>query len=104
MPGQGLRRRAPRSLLPSDPDVAAVLDLLGLDALEVANEGVLVAVVAADAAEAAVAALRGHPTGARAAIAGGITADERGRVVLETRIGGRRLVDFPRGLLLPRIC
>ncbi|OHD74468.1 MAG: hypothetical protein A2177_12795, partial [Spirochaetes bacterium RBG_13_68_11] len=60
--------------LPSNPDVAAALDLLGLDALEVANEGVLVAVVAADAAEAAVAALRGHPTGARAAIAGGITA------------------------------
>ena len=90
--------------LPSDPDVAAVLDLLGLDALEVANEGVLVAVVAADAADAAVAALRGHPTGARAAIAGGITADGAGRVVLETRIGGRRLVDVPRGLLLPRIC
>jgi hydrogenase expression/formation protein HypE len=90
--------------LPSNPDVAAALDLLGLDALEVANEGVLVAVVAADAAEAAVAAMRGHPTGARAAIAGEITAAGPGRVALETRIGGRRLVDFPRGLLLPRIC
>jgi hydrogenase expression/formation protein HypE len=90
--------------LPSDPDVAAALDLLGLDALEVANEGVLVAVVAADAAEAAVASLRSHPTAAHAAIAGEITAAEGGRVVLETQIGGRRLVDFPRGLLLPRIC
>ncbi len=90
--------------LPSDVDVAVALDLLGLDALEVANEGVLVGVVAADAADAAVAAVRGHPTGARAAIAGEITADEPGRVVLETRIGGNRLVDFPRGLLLPRIC
>lgn len=90
--------------LPSDPDVAAVLDLLGLDALEVANEGVLVAIVAADAADAAVAALHGHPSGARAAIAGEITAGGAGRVVLETRVGGRRLVDFPRGLLLPRIC
>jgi hydrogenase expression/formation protein HypE len=90
--------------LPSNPDVAAALDLLGLDALEVANEGVLVAVVAADASEAAVAALRSHPTGARAAIAGEITAAGPGRVVLETRIGGHRLVDFPRGLLLPRIC
>ncbi|MCX7029375.1 MAG: hydrogenase expression/formation protein HypE [Spirochaetes bacterium] len=90
--------------VPADPDVAVALDLLGLDALEVANEGVLVAVVAADAAEAAVALLRSHPTGCRAAIAGEITADGPGRVVLETRIGGRRLVDFPRGLLLPRIC
>jgi hydrogenase expression/formation protein HypE len=90
--------------VPVDPDVAAVLDLLGLDALEVANEGVLVAVVAADAADAAVAALRAHLTGAHASIAGEITADGPGRVVLETRIGGRRLVDFPRGLQLPRIC
>jgi len=90
--------------LPSDPDVAAVLDLLGLDALEVANEGVLVAVVAADAADAAAEAMHSHPTGSHAAIAGEITVDGPGRVVLETRIGGRRLVDFPRGLLLPRIC
>ena len=90
--------------VPVDPDVAVALDLLGLDPLEVANEGVLAAVVAADDAEHALALLRGHPTGARAAIAGEITADEQGRVVLETRIGGHRLVDFPRGLLLPRIC
>lgn len=90
--------------VPTDPDVAAVLDLLGLDPLEVANEGVLVAIVAADAADAAIPLLRGHPTGARAASAGEVTADGPGRVVLETRIGGRRLVDFPRGLLLPRIC
>lgn len=102
--GAGFGIALREAALPSDPDVATVLDLLGLDALEVANEGVLAAVVAADAAEAAVAALRGHPTGARAAIAGVITADGTGRVVLETRIGGRRLVGFPRGLLLPRIC
>ena len=98
--GVALRERD----VPSDPDVAVALDLLGLDPLEVANEGVLVAVVAAEAAEAAVDLLRGHSTGARAAVAGAITADGPGRVVLETRIGGRRLVDFPRGLLLPRIC
>lgn len=90
--------------LPADPDVAAVLDLLGLDPLEVANEGVLVAVAAADAADAAVAAMRDHPTGAAAAACGEIAAEGPGRVVLETLIGGRRLVDFPRGLLLPRIC
>ncbi len=98
--GLSLRERD----VPVDPDVEVALDLLGLDALEVANEGVLVAVVAAEAADRALAALRGHPTGARAAIAGDIAADAPGRVVLHTRIGGRRLVDFPRGLLLPRIC
>ena len=90
--------------VPADPDVAAVLDLLGLDPLEVANEGVLVAVVAAEAADAAVSLLHDNPGGARAAVAGEVTADGPGRVVLETPIGGRRLVDFPRGLLLPRIC
>jgi hydrogenase expression/formation protein HypE len=98
--GVSLRERD----VPVDPDVAVALDLLGLDALEVANEGVLVAVVAAEAADHALAALRGHPTGARASIAGKITAVGPGRVVLETRVGGHRLVDFPRGLLLPRIC
>jgi hydrogenase expression/formation protein HypE len=90
--------------VPVDPDVAVALDLLGLDALEVANEGVLVAVVAAEVADRARDALRSHLTGARASIAGTITADGPGRVLLETRVGGRRLVDFPRGLLLPRIC
>ena len=90
--------------VPSDPDVAIALELLGLDALEVANEGVLVAVVAPEAADAAVASLRSLPTAPRAAIVGEITSDGPGRVVLETRIGGRRFVDFPRGLLLPRIC
>ncbi len=98
--GVSLRERD----VPVDSDVAVALDLLGLDALEVANEGVLVAIVAAEVADRALAALRSHPTGARAAIAGDITADAPGRVVLQTRIGGRRLVDFPRGLLLPRIC
>jgi hydrogenase expression/formation protein HypE len=102
--GAGVGMTVREAALPFDADVAAVLDLLGLDRLEVANEGVLVAIVAADAAEAAVALLRDHPTGARAAIAGEVTADGSGRVVLETPIGGRRLVDFPRGLLLPRIC
>jgi hydrogenase expression/formation protein HypE len=102
--GAGFGITVREAALPSDPDLTAVLDLLGLDALEVANEGVLVAVVAGDAAEAAVALLRGHPTGARAVIAGEVTASGLGRVVLETRIGGLRLVDFPRGLLLPRIC
>ncbi len=89
--------------VPADPTVEAVADTLGLSTLEIANEGVLVAVVAAEAARAAVTALRGHPRGASAAVAGEVTTDA-GRVTLETRIGGRRLLGLPRGLLLPRIC
>ena len=102
--GMGFGLTVRESAIPVDPEVAAVLDLLGLDALEVANEGVLVAVVAPETAELAVAALQSHPVGARAAIAGEVTGEGPGRVTLETRIGGRRLLDFPRGLLLPRIC
>jgi hydrogenase expression/formation protein HypE len=90
--------------VPVDGPVAAAADLLGLNPLEVANEGVLVAVVAAEAESAALQRLRAHPLGARAVAVGSATADHPGRVVLETIVGGRRILDLPRGLLLPRIC
>jgi hydrogenase expression/formation protein HypE len=90
--------------VPVDPGVASVADLLGLDPLEVANEGVLVAVVAARSAGRALAAVRDHPLGRRAALVGEVGAERSGRVTLATRVGGRRILDFPRGILLPRIC
>jgi len=90
--------------VPVDPGVASVSDLLGLDPLEIANEGVFVAVVAARSAARAIAALRSHELGAHAAVIGEVTAGVGGRVVLETRVGGKRMLDFPRGILLPRIC
>jgi hydrogenase expression/formation protein HypE len=89
---------------PVDGTVAAAAGLLGLNPLEIANEGVLVAVVAGDAAERALGILRAHPLGAEARDVGGVTAANPGRVLLETSIGGRRWLDMPRGLLLPRIC
>jgi hydrogenase expression/formation protein HypE len=90
-------------LLIPDP-VAAACEMLGLDPLYVANEGVLTAFVARDRAEEALAALRSHPLGANATIAGEAVADHAGLVVLRTRIGSRRVVDMLPGDQLPRIC
>jgi hydrogenase expression/formation protein HypE len=78
--------------------------------LEIANEGVLIAVVAPDAVDRAIAAMRQHGIGAKAAEVGGFTGSaardggSRGRVILTTEFGGKRILGFPRGLLLPRIC
>jgi len=90
--------------LPVSSDVRTVSRLLGLSPLEIANEGVFVAVVAGAAAQRALGALRAQPSGGAAAVVGLITASSPGRVTAETRVGGTRIVDFPRGLLLPRIC
>jgi len=84
--------------------VAAACEMLGLDPLYVANEGVLVAFVDPASAADALAALRSHPLGASATIAGHAVADHRGMVVLVTRIGSRRVVDMLPGDQLPRIC
>ena len=90
--------------LPIDPAVGAACDLLGIDPLYVANEGKLVAVVAPDEADAAVAALRAQPHGEAAAVVGEIVADPAGIVVLLTSFGGTRIVDMLVGDPLPRIC
>lgn len=92
------------SLLPIQPAVAGACDLLGIDPLYVANEGKLVAIVAPDEAEAAVAAMRAHPHGGQAARIGEIRADPEGIVVLLTTFGGTRIVDMLVGDPLPRIC
>ncbi len=76
----------------------------GLDPAHVANEGVLVAVIPADDAEAVVQAMRSDPAGARAAIIGEVTAAEPGRVAARTSLGVHRLVARPAGEQLPRTC
>ena len=72
--------------------------------LYVACEGRLVAVVAAEACERALALLRSQPLGAEAAIIGEVRAEPAGLVLLETAFGGSRVVDMLVGDPLPRIC
>ena len=90
--------------LPIPGPVGAACEMLGFDPLYVANEGVLVAFVAEAQADAAVAALRGHPLGRSAVKIGRAVAAHPGMVVLETAIGGTRVVDMLPGDQLPRIC
>jgi hydrogenase expression/formation protein HypE len=92
------------SAIPVKPEVAAACELLGLDPLYVANEGKLVAVVAPDAADVLLAALRGHPLGRDAALIGTVIADEQRFVQMTTAFGGGRIVDWLAGEQLPRIC
>jgi hydrogenase expression/formation protein HypE len=91
-------------VVPVDPVVAAACEILGLDPFQVANEGKLVAVVPEEGAEAALAALRAHPLGRKAARIGRIVADHPGLVVARTPYGGTRIVPMPLGEQLPRIC
>ena len=92
------------TLLPVDPAVTGACDLLGIDPLYVANEGKIVAVVAPEEADAALAAMRAHPLGAGATRIGEMAADPPGVVVLLTSFGGTRIVDMLVGDPLPRIC
>jgi hydrogenase expression/formation protein HypE len=89
--------------LPFAPGTRAAAEMLGLDLLQVACEGRLLAICAPDIADRVLAAWRTLPEGRAAARVGEVTG-QAGRVLLETVTGGRRLVDVPRGELLPRIC
>jgi hydrogenase expression/formation protein HypE len=90
--------------VPVQPAVAAACEMLGLDPLQVANEGKLLAVVPAASAEAVLSAMRHHPLGKQATVIGRVVAAHPGAVVGRTAIGGRRVIDLPAGELLPRIC
>ena len=90
--------------IPVRPEVAAACELLGLDPLNVANEGKLVAVAAPEAAEALVTAMRAHPLGRAAAVIGEVVKDDQRFVQMETRFGGGRIVAWLAGEELPRIC
>ena len=90
--------------IPIKPAVTAVCELLGLDPLNVANEGKLIAIVDADVAPALLAQMRAHPLGRDAALIGTVVDDAHRFVEMETKFGGRRVVDWLSGEQLPRIC
>jgi len=87
------------------PDaVRAACGFLGLDALEIANEGKLVAFVAREVAPAVLDAMRAHEHGRSSVVVGEVTGDHPGLVVARTALGGSRVLDRPLGEQLPRIC
>ncbi len=90
--------------VPVPDDVRAACGFLGLDPLYVANEGKLVAFVAADDADAALSVMHGLDVGAGAARIGTVVEGHPGVVVARTGIGGTRVVDLPLAEQLPRIC
>jgi hydrogenase expression/formation protein HypE len=90
--------------VPVKPAVAAACELLGLDPLNVANEGKLLAFCPQAQAEALLAVMQQHPLGKDARIMGEVVADAHRFVQLETAFGGRRIVDWLSGDPLPRIC
>ncbi len=90
--------------IPLKPEVAGLCELLGFDPLYLANEGKLVAFVHPEAAEAVLRAVRSDPAGKDAAWIGEVLPGPPGRVVMQTRIGGQRIVDMLAGEQFPRIC
>ncbi|MEX0669866.1 MAG: hydrogenase expression/formation protein HypE [Pirellulales bacterium] len=90
--------------IPFRRQVAAACEILGLDPLQVANEGKLLAIVPGDAAERILAAMRGHEHGREAVAIGRVVNAHPRMVVMRTAIGGARVVPMPLGEQLPRIC
>jgi hydrogenase expression/formation protein HypE len=89
--------------IPVKDGVRAACEMLGLDVLEIGNEGKVVAAVVPEKAEAVLAALKDTPRGRDAAIIGEATS-EFDLVAMETVVGGRRIIAPPAGDLVPRIC
>jgi hydrogenase expression/formation protein HypE len=90
--------------IPVMPEVAGASELLGIDPMYVANEGVMVAFVAPDRADDALAALRALPGCEAAVEIGEVAAEPPGMVLVDTAFGGRRVMDLLAGDPLPRIC
>lgn len=90
--------------IPLEEQVEGACEMLGLDPLYVANEGLFVSIVSSNIAEAFLHQLKSDPNGTNAAIVGEVTASNPGKVLLKSRIGGHRVVGYLTGEQLPRIC
>jgi hydrogenase expression/formation protein HypE len=90
--------------IPLKKEVAGACELLGFDPLYLANEGKLLAFVSDEDTDAVLAAIAANPYGRDATVIGEVVADHAGKVIMETRIGGQRIVDMLAGEQLPRIC
>ncbi len=93
-----------QKLLPIDEQVDGACEMLGLDPLYVANEGLFMAIVKKESANEFLAQLKNDPNGTHAAIIGEVTTENCGRVIMKSRVGGKRMVNYLTGEQLPRIC
>lgn len=100
----GVSIQIEETCIPVREEVKGACELLGLDPLYVANEGKLLAIVAPEAAEEIVSAMRRDPRGAEAAIIGTVGKESAGLVTMRTAFGSTRIVDMLAGEQLPRIC
>lgn len=96
--------RIEQDKIPVREEVMGASEMLGLDPLYIANEGKLVAIVAAEDADGILAAMRGNRYGKEAAIIGEVSGEHPGRVVMKTSLGTSRIIDMLVGDPLPRIC
>jgi hydrogenase expression/formation protein HypE len=90
--------------VPVDDPVRGLCEVLGFDPFYLANEGKILIVAGAKEHEKVLKILRSHSLGEKSAIIGEITAADEGQVVLNTFSGGKRILDIPSGIQLPRIC
>ena len=100
----GVGMRLQEAAIPVREPVRALGEFLGLDPLYIANEGKVLAICPAAAADQLLAAMHAHPLGREAAIIGQVVADDHHFVEMKTVFGGSRLVDWLSGEQLPRIC
>ena len=92
------------SLIPVEKQVAAACEMLGLDPMYVANEGVFLVIVDASIEQEVLALMQQHQKGENSALIGEITSEHANKVVMESLIGGKRIVSPLVGEQLPRIC
>jgi len=90
--------------IPVAEGVRGASELLGLDPLYIANEGVFVAIVKHDAAEYLLEIIRNNSVCKNATVIGEVLESPEGKVLLKTKIGGTRIIDMLSGEQLPRIC
>ena len=92
------------ALVPVEEPVRGLCEILGFDPFTLASEGRVIIAAAADEAQKILNVMRSDPAGRDSSIIGEITVEKPGRVIVNSSTGGRRFLDMPSGLLLPRIC
>jgi hydrogenase expression/formation protein HypE len=90
--------------IPVAPQVRHLSEILGLELLDIANEGKMLFFISDRDSDKALKILKKHPLGKRAAIIGEVLEDKKARVNLKTSVGGEKVLGFPMTEPIPRIC